>query len=88
MEKIRTFFGERASIISEFHRHILPPPETEVTERILSILRRRPLSLSDLSQHMSLSQNELESYLKPLVEEGKVRTRPHQRSVYYEAVQD
>jgi wyosine [tRNA(Phe)-imidazoG37] synthetase (radical SAM superfamily) len=88
MEKIRAFFGKRASIISEFDRHILPPPETEVTERILSILRRRPLSLSDLSQHMSLSQNELESYLKPLVEEGKVRTRPHQRSVYYEAVQD
>jgi wyosine [tRNA(Phe)-imidazoG37] synthetase (radical SAM superfamily) len=88
MEKIRAFFGERASIISEFDRHILPPPETEVKERILSILMRRPLSLSDLSQHMGLSQNELESYLKPLLEEGKVRIRSHQNSVYYEAVQD
>ena len=88
MEKIRAFFGERASIISEFDRHILPPPETEVTERILNILRRRPLSLSDLSQHMGLSLNELESYLKPLVEEGKVRIRSHQDSVYYEAIQN
>jgi wyosine [tRNA(Phe)-imidazoG37] synthetase (radical SAM superfamily) len=88
MEKIRAFFGERASIISEFDRHIQPPPEIEMTEKILSILRRRPLSLSDLSQHMGLSQNELESYLKPLVVEGKVRTRSHQNSVYYEAVQD
>ena len=88
MEKIRTFFGERASIISEFDRHILPSPEIEMTEKILSILRRRPLSLSDLSQNMGLSQNELERCLKPLVEEGKVRARSHQDSVYYEAVQD
>jgi wyosine [tRNA(Phe)-imidazoG37] synthetase (radical SAM superfamily) len=87
MEKIRTFFGERASVISEFDRHILPPPETEVTERILSILRRRPLSLSDLSQHMGLSKNELECYLKPLAVEGKIRIRSHQDSVYYEAIQ-
>jgi wyosine [tRNA(Phe)-imidazoG37] synthetase (radical SAM superfamily) len=88
MEKIRTFFGERASIISEFDRHILPPPETEVKERILSILMRRPLSLFDLSQNMGLSQNELERYLKPLLEEGKVRVRSHQNSVYYEAIQN
>ena len=87
MEKIRAFFGEKASIISEFDRHILPPPEAEVTERILSILKRRPLSLSDLSQHMGFSQDELESYLKPLVEEGKVRVRSYQDSVYYEAIE-
>ena len=88
MEKIRAFFGERASIISEFDRHILPAPETEVKERILNILMRRPLSLSDLSQNMGLSKNELERCLKPLVEEGKVRIRSHQDSVYYEAVQN
>jgi wyosine [tRNA(Phe)-imidazoG37] synthetase (radical SAM superfamily) len=88
MEKIRRFFGERASIISEFDRHIVPPPEAEMTEKILSILRRRPLSLSDLSQSMGLSQYELERLLKPLVEEGKVRVSSFQDSVYYEAVPD
>ena len=88
LEKIRAFFGERASIVSEFDRHILPPPELDVTERILSILRRRPLSLSDLSRTMGLSQYELERLLKPLVEEGKVRIRSFRDSVYYEAVPD
>ncbi len=71
MEKIRAFFGERASIISEFDRHILPPPETEMTEKILSILRRRPLSLSDLSQNMGLSQNELETLPETIGGRGK-----------------
>jgi len=88
MEKIQTLFGERASIISEFDRHILSPPGVEVTERILSILRRRPLSLSDLCRNMGLSQYELERLLKPLVEEGKVRIRSFRDSVYYEAVPD
>jgi wyosine [tRNA(Phe)-imidazoG37] synthetase (radical SAM superfamily) len=88
LEKIRAFFGERASIISEFDRHILPLSELDVTERILSILRRRPLSLSDLSRSMGLSQYELERFLKPLVEEGKVRVSSFQGSVYYEAVPD
>jgi wyosine [tRNA(Phe)-imidazoG37] synthetase (radical SAM superfamily) len=85
IEKIRAFFGEKASVISEFDRHIQLPPEMEVAEKILSILRRRPLSLSGLSQDMGLSQDELDTFLKPLMEEGKVRIRSFQDSVYYEA---
>jgi wyosine [tRNA(Phe)-imidazoG37] synthetase (radical SAM superfamily) len=88
MEKIRAFFGERASIISEFDRHVQPPPEAEITEKILSILMRRPLSLSDLSENMGLSKDELETYLEPLVNGGKVRARPFGNSIYYEAVPD
>jgi len=86
MEEIRSFFGEKASIISEFDRHLSPPSKKEVADRILNILRRRPLSLSDLSQSMGLSQDELEMFLKPLQEEGKVRIRSFHGSVYYEAV--
>ena len=87
MEKIRVFFGQRASIISEFDRHIEPPSGAGAAERILSILRRRPLSLSDLSQSMGLPGNEVEAFLKPLVEQGKVSIRSHQEGTYYEAVQ-
>jgi wyosine [tRNA(Phe)-imidazoG37] synthetase (radical SAM superfamily) len=88
MEKIRAFFGERASVISEFDRHVVPAPEAEMAEKILSILRRRPLSLSDLSRNMGLSQNELETFLGPLVEKGNVRVRSFQDIVFYEAAQD
>jgi wyosine [tRNA(Phe)-imidazoG37] synthetase (radical SAM superfamily) len=85
MEKVRQFFGERASIISEFDRHIAPPSEAEMTEKILSILKRRPLSLSDLSQHMGVSKDELEKFLKPLIEGEQVKLRFHQGEAYCEA---
>ncbi len=84
MEKIQAFFGVRATIISEFRRHIEPPATTEITERILNILERRPLSLADLSQSMGLSKDEVEKFLRPLIDEGKVRVRPHQEGIYYE----
>ncbi len=50
MEEIQAFFGEEASIISEFDRHPSSVTERDVKEEILKILKRRPLSLSDLSK--------------------------------------
>ena len=84
MGKIRAFFGERASIISEFNRHPSSLSERDVQEEILKILKRRPLSLSDLSKGMGISQNELDKYIEPLTREGKIKTRIFGDSIYYE----
>jgi wyosine [tRNA(Phe)-imidazoG37] synthetase (radical SAM superfamily) len=88
MEKIQTFFGERASIISEFDRHPSPSPGSDVPEGIIEslirILKRRPLSLFDISKGMGIPQNELEKYIGPLVKEGKIQARLFGDSMYYE----
>jgi wyosine [tRNA(Phe)-imidazoG37] synthetase (radical SAM superfamily) len=84
MEKIKDFFGEKAEIISEFDRHPSSIPERDIKEEILKILRRRPLSISDLSKGMGISQNELDRYIKPLIQEGKIQTRNFGDSIYYE----
>jgi len=84
MERIKTFFGEKASIISEFDRHPSSILERDIKEEILKILRRRPLSLSDLSKGMGIPRNELDRYLEPLTREGKIQTRIFDDSIYYE----
>jgi len=84
MERIQAFFGEKASIISEFDRHPSSISEKDIKEEILKILGRRPLSLSDLSKGMGIPQNELDKYIKPLTQEGKIKTRIFSDSVYYE----
>jgi len=84
MEEIQAFFGERASIISEFDRHPSSVMERDIKEEILKILRRRPLSLSDLSKGMGIRQSELDKYIKPMVQEGKIRAREFRDSIYYE----
>ncbi len=84
MEEIRTFLGEKASIISEFDRHPSSTSQKDVGEEILKILRRRPLSITDLSKGMGIPQNELERYISPLVQDGKIHARPFGDSIYYE----
>jgi len=84
MEEIQAFFGERASIISEFDRHPSSILEEDIREKILKILKRRPLSLCDLSRGMGIPQNELDKYVNPLTQEGKIQTRVFGDSVYYE----
>ena len=86
MEKIQAFFGDKASIISEFDRHPRSLPEINVKEEIFRILKRRPLSLVDLSQRMAIPKKELEATMQPMVEEGKIRTRRFGDSVYYEVL--
>jgi len=84
MEEIRAFFGERASIISEFNRHPSFVSERDIKEEILKILKRRPLSQSDLSKGMGIPENELDQYVEPLAREGKIQIRIFGDSIYYE----
>jgi wyosine [tRNA(Phe)-imidazoG37] synthetase (radical SAM superfamily) len=84
MEELRAFFGEKASIISEFDRHPPAVTERDIKEEILKILKRRPLSLTDLSRGMGIGENEIEKYIQPLVSEGKIGARSFGDSIYYE----
>jgi wyosine [tRNA(Phe)-imidazoG37] synthetase (radical SAM superfamily) len=83
MEEIRAFFGKKASIISEFDRHPSSISGKDMKEEILKILGRRPLSLSDLSKGMGIPQNELDEYIEPLVQGGKIQARIFGGSIYY-----
>ncbi|NWF92237.1 MAG: radical SAM protein [Syntrophaceae bacterium] len=84
MEDIRSFFGEKASIISEFDRHLTYVTEEDIKDGILRILRRRPLSLLDLSKWMGIPQGELEGQILSLSQEGKIQPRLHDKLIYYE----
>ncbi|MBP1698438.1 MAG: tRNA-modifying enzyme [Deltaproteobacteria bacterium] len=84
MEEMRVFFGEKASIISVFDRHPPAVEERDIKEGILRILKRRPLSLTDLSKGMGIRENEIEKYIQPLVSEGKIHARIFGDSTYYE----
>jgi wyosine [tRNA(Phe)-imidazoG37] synthetase (radical SAM superfamily) len=84
MEEIRACFGEKASIISEFDRHPSGDSKRDIEEEMLKILKRRPLSLSDLSKGMGIPQNELDKYIESLTQQGKIKTRIFADSIYYE----
>ncbi len=84
MEEIKAFFGDKASIISEFNRHLTYITSEDIKDGILRILKRRPLSLIDLSKWMGIPQEELREEVASLSQEGKIQTRPHGDSIFYE----
>jgi wyosine [tRNA(Phe)-imidazoG37] synthetase (radical SAM superfamily) len=84
MEKIRDFLGEKAEMISGFNRHPSSALERDIKEEVLKILKRRPLSISDLSEGLGIPEEELDRHLKPLTQERKIQTRIFSGSVYYE----
>jgi len=84
MEEIRAFFGERASIISEFDRHPLSFLERDIKKGILKILGRRPLSIPDLSEGMGIPEYEIDRSISLLIKEGLVRKKIFGNSIYYE----
>jgi len=88
MEKIGAFFGERAIIISEFDRPPLSLTEGDIKEEILKILKRRPLSLNDLSKGMGIPTEELERHIQPLIQKGSIEVRSFGESVFYEVVKE
>jgi wyosine [tRNA(Phe)-imidazoG37] synthetase (radical SAM superfamily) len=88
MEKIKDFFGEKAEIISEFDRHPLSLTEGDIKEEILNILRRRPLSLNDLSKGMGIPTEELERHIQPLILKGSIEVRSFGDSVFYEVAKE
>jgi wyosine [tRNA(Phe)-imidazoG37] synthetase (radical SAM superfamily) len=88
MERIRDFFGEKATIISEFDRHPASASGQDVPEEIVRILRRRPLSLSDLSTGMGIDSSALERHLASLLEKKRIKARSFGKAVYYEILGD
>jgi len=84
LENIRAFFGEKAIIISEFDRHPSTLDSQSREEKILRILKRRPLSRRDLSKGVGISEAELDRYLDPLAQKGRIKVRSFEGSVFYE----
>jgi wyosine [tRNA(Phe)-imidazoG37] synthetase (radical SAM superfamily) len=83
MEAIRVFLGEKASIISEFDRHPSFSTQENLEEKILTILKRRPLSLADLSLRMGIPPDELYRSVDLLIKEKKVQIQIFEDSIYY-----
>jgi wyosine [tRNA(Phe)-imidazoG37] synthetase (radical SAM superfamily) len=86
IEEIKDFFGEKASIISEFNRHPSPISEGDLKEKILKILKRRPLSLTDLSLRMAIPSDLVYRSVDSLMREGKIQIHIFGDLIYYKVL--
>jgi wyosine [tRNA(Phe)-imidazoG37] synthetase (radical SAM superfamily) len=80
----REVFGERAEIIAPTRASLaVTEPDRQLAERMLSLLARRPCTLSDLAAPLAIHPNEAAQHLARLLAEGIIRPLPRDDQVYY-----
>lgn len=86
LEKLKNILGKNCKIIAEFRKKKQTPLSENLESAILSMIRRRPVTLSDISTSLGKNKNEILKYLNPLLQEGKIKLVIHQNLKYYEPI--
>jgi len=84
LEKIRNFLGENCEIIADFKRKKQAPLRENLEEAILSLIKRRPVTLQDISSSLGKRQKETKKYLECLLDERKIKIVMYRGAKYYE----
>ncbi len=84
MQEIKKFFGEKAEVVASFRKKEQDRAPENVAQAILSIVRRRPVSLEDLEHSLGLTREELSLHLQHLMEQKRVRMVRHLDREYFE----
>ncbi len=81
---MKNFIGDRCEIIATFDKTAQDLVEKSEEESILSMIRRRAMTLVDMASSLGLHRNEVMKHLQILLEKGDIRIIRHKGSVYYE----
>jgi len=84
LERIKNMIGPNCEIIAEFEAKAQTPLSKDLGEAIFSIIRRRPVSLFDISASLGRNPNEILKYLNSLLKENKIKQILHKGVTYYE----
>lgn len=83
LERIRSILGKRCEIIAELKKLERRAYKGDVEEAILTMVKRRPLTLAGISSSLGLHQNEVIKYIGLLEREGQIKKRIHREKRYY-----
>lgn len=83
LEKIRSFLGNKCEIITSFKRTKQKASTKGIEETILAMIKRRPLTLTDISDSLGLHQNEILKCIESLKEKNLVHSKIYSGKRYY-----
>lgn len=84
MQHIKKLFGDRAEVVAAFRKKEQEKSPENISQAILSIVRRRPVSLEDLEHSLGLTREELSLDIQKLLEQKKLKLVKHLDREYFE----
>jgi wyosine [tRNA(Phe)-imidazoG37] synthetase (radical SAM superfamily) len=86
LEKIRGFFGDKCEVISSFRERGVYGEKPKWTETILSVLRRRSLTVNDIAKITGVPSSRVEEELRAMKTEGKIEAHFVGDDIYYSVI--
>ena len=83
LEIIKKELGERAEVVADFRRRTRPPAGRNLSEAILAMVERRPVTLPDITASLGRNERDVRTHLETLLCSKKIRRQRHQGSVYF-----
>ncbi len=83
LKNIKTVLGKKCEIIAEFKRATQKAYKRDVEKRILGMVKRRPVTLVDISHSLGLHRNEIIKYVETLEKKHQIKTKVHSGGRYY-----
>lgn len=83
LERIRKYFGDNCEIISEFRKEKQKVYSKDIEGAIIELIKRRPVTLKDISKVLGIHQNEITKYIDFLQRSNKICFYSHRGLKYY-----
>jgi wyosine [tRNA(Phe)-imidazoG37] synthetase (radical SAM superfamily) len=83
LKKIKRTLGEKCEIIAGFKRPNQEFYSEDIEKGRLTMVKRRPVTLLDISRSLGIHQNEAIKYLNILEKEDQILTKVHRGKRYY-----
>ncbi|MBE0431996.1 radical SAM protein [candidate division WOR-3 bacterium] len=84
LRRISEMLGEKAEVIADFSRQKTQPSQDEHAGSILSMIRRRPITINDLVSTLGLHENEIIKIIEHLIAQKEIAVSRHDGKDYYE----
>jgi len=86
LQTITKKLHEKAEVIADYSNVHKQQDFSARYEDVLTLLKRRPCSIEDISAGLGLHRNEVVKYLEELSSEGKIEAKPENQWLYYKVV--
>ncbi len=84
MQEIKAHFGPIAEVIADFSRVTHKSYHKDVETEILTLLRRRPCTIADISESLSIHQSEVIKYIDEMAQHQLINAMTYEDRQYYQ----
>ncbi len=83
LNKIKELLGEQCEVVAGFEEN-QNTIETDIPEKIINIIRRRPLNLSEISDSLGMPKGRTTKYVYLLERQGRIESITYGSDLYYQ----